>query len=214
MSSSNSLVDPHRSGSLPFRARQKRWAKLLMVFPDLADMHVLDLGGVASYWHNAPVQPEHVTLVNLRPYPSENAITCIAGDACNPPSEITGTRFDVVISNSLIEHVGGHVPRTRLADVVHKAADRHWVQTPYRYFPIEPHWVAPGLQFLPFEARVRATMRWRYGHMQTNDRQVAIDNVNDVELLGLTQMRDYFGQSIIWTERFAGLVKSMVAIRT
>ena len=22
------------------------------------------------------------------------------------------------------------------------------MQTPYRYFPIEPHWIAPGMQFL------------------------------------------------------------------
>ena len=28
------------------------------------------------------------------------------------------------------------------------------VQIPYRYFPIEPHWLFPGLQFLPQRARI------------------------------------------------------------
>ena len=29
------------------------------------------------------------------------------------------------------------------------------VQTPYRYFPVEPHWLFPGLQFLPMGLRAR-----------------------------------------------------------
>lgn len=52
--------------------------------------------------------------------------------------------------NSPLEHVGGgHERRLRFAESVHALADRHRVQTPYRYFPIKPHWLAPGMQFLP-----------------------------------------------------------------
>ena len=60
--------------------------------------------------------------------------------------------YDVVFSNSLLEHVGGHAQRAALAREVRSLAPRHWVQTPYRYFPLEPHWLFPGMQF-PLEAQ-------------------------------------------------------------
>lgn len=62
--------------------------------------------------------------------------------------------FDLVYSNSVIEHVGGHARSCDFAGMVKTLARRHWgVQTPYRYFSIEPHWLFPGLQFLPQSAR-------------------------------------------------------------
>ncbi len=158
--------------------------------------------------------PRHVTVVNLVRFEERSeAVTSVLGDACDPPGDVLAQDYDLVYSNSLIEHVGGHAQRARLAEVIRKSASRHWVQTPYRYFPIEPHWLAPGIQFLPFEARVRATMLWKPGYMHTKDRQTAIVRVNEVELLGLTQMDCYFPDSHIWTERYAGLIKSMVAIQ-
>lgn len=177
-------------------------------------MHVLDLGGTPAFWESAPVKPEHVTLVNVSSFPSSPSITALQGDACAPPASVVSTEFDLVVSNSLIEHVGGHAQRTRLAHVIRDAAPRHWVQTPYRYFPIEPHWLFPGLQFLPFAARVEITTHWKLGHRFTSNRQEAIDSVHEVDLLGLCQMSDYFPDSIIWRERFGGLIKSMVAIRS
>lgn len=72
----------------------------------------------------------------------------------------------------------------------------------------------PGLQFLPFTARVEITRRWKLGHRFTADRQEAVDSVHEVDLIGISQMSDYFPNSIIWKERFAGLIKSLVAIRT
>jgi hypothetical protein len=61
-------------------------------------------------------------------------VTAIQGDACDVPQQLRGERFALVYSNSLLEHVGGHVERKILADNIHLFADRHWVQTPYRYF--------------------------------------------------------------------------------
>lgn len=176
-------------------------------------MHVLDLGGTPGFWESVPVKPQHVTLVNLSSFPNSESITAIQGDACAPPPGVAGTQFDLVVSNSLIEHVGGHAQRARLAQLIRGSAPRHWVQTPYRYFPVEPHWLFPGMQFLPFAARVEITTRWKLGHRHTIDRQRAVDSVHEVDLLGLTQMADYFPDSVIWREKFAGLIKSIVAIR-
>jgi hypothetical protein len=179
-------------------------------------MHVLDLGGTPTAWSNAPVRPAHLVTVNLDPRVAQHAesgIIPVVGDACHPslPKNLSVRRFDLVYSNSVLEHVGGHHRRQQFADTVHSHADRHWVQTPYRYFPIEPHWLFPGIQWLPFPARVAISQRWPHGHIPRAERRQAIRDVQEVELLSATEMRSYFPCSSIWFERFAGLPKSLVA---
>lgn len=212
----NRVSDPSRPGSLAHRARTKRWAELLRRFPALGDMRVLDLGGVPQSWRLAPVRPAQVVTVNLDPAimsAEEPGVTAVVGDACALPEKLRAERFDLVYSNSLLEHVGGHAKRLRLAETVRMMSERHWTQTPYRYFPIEPHWIFPGFQFLPMRARAEVSRRWPFGHIRSTGLEPAVDDVAWVELLGITEMRRYFPDSEIWPERIAGLPKSLVAVR-
>ncbi|WP_328468574.1 class I SAM-dependent methyltransferase [Actinoplanes sp. NBC_00393] len=201
-------------GSLGHAARRRRAAKLVETFPGLAGMRVLDLGGEPLFWRGFPVRPAHVTVLNLLSFDAaEPWIDAVTGDACDPPAAVTRRRFDLVVSNSVIEHVGGHVPRQRFAEVVLRAADRHWVQTPYRYFPVEPHWVFPGMQFLPLRVRAEVTRRWPLSPGRAGDLPEAVANAASVELLSLTEMRAYFPDSYLWYERAVGLIKSVTAVR-
>jgi hypothetical protein len=209
------LADGTRKGSFAQRARGKRSQKLIETFPGLGDMTVLDLGGTPQFWGGFPVRPAHVTLVNLLPVASPaDWIKTVEGDACSPPESMRNTRFDLVVSNSVIEHVGGHAQRQRFAEVVEKSADRHWVQTPYRYFPIEPHWLFPFMQFLPLRVRATITQRWPLSPGREKDLRDAVANAASVELRSITEMRSYFPESTIWYERFGLLVKSLTAIRS
>ena len=206
----SNLFDPARPTSLSGRARARRWGEFQQAFPDLEQMRVLDLGGTPGYWENAPVRPASVRCVNLDPgHPSSDAswIECTVADACEPQPG----QYDLVVSNSCIEHVGGHERRLRFCETVRAAADRHWVQTPYRYFPIEPHWVFPGFQFLPAPARIRISKSWPLGHIRSTVDSAWAD-VSWVELLSISDMRGYFPDSTLWLERWAGVVKSLVAV--
>ncbi|MEU2629896.1 methyltransferase domain-containing protein [Kitasatospora sp. NPDC007106] len=208
------IADPDRPGSLAHAARARRWTELLRCFPDLAEMRVLDLGGTPGSWRAAPRRPAHVVTVNLDPATArhdEPGLTAVVADACDLPPSLAAERFDLVYSNSLVEHVGGHSRRQRFAETVHTGATHHWVQTPYRYFPIEPHWVFPGMQFLPFRARVAISRHWPHGHIRSDGPARAVADVAEVELLSATEMRGYFPDSHLWFERFAGLPKSLVA---
>ncbi len=130
------LADSERPGSLGQRARAKRSAKLLATFPDLASMRVLDLGGAPPFWRGLAAQPADVTILNLLELEApEPWIDTVVGDACAPPAAVSAEHYDLVVSNPVIEHVGGHFPRQRFADVVHAAAERHRVQTPYAISP-------------------------------------------------------------------------------
>lgn len=178
-------------------------------------MSVIDLGGRVDVWERAPVRPKHVHVVNIEEQPVDvpEWAEVDVGDACALPEPIAKRRYDLVFSNSVIEHVGGHERRLRFAETVHTLADAHWVQTPYRYFPVEPHWVAPGMQFLPVAARTTIAHRWPLSHTHPPDRAAAMRAVLWTELLDRTQMRHYFPDSTLRAERFAGLTKSLIAYR-
>lgn len=206
------LANPDNPRSLSSRARARRWHKLTACFPDLAAMKVLDLGGTPRFWRSAADRPAHITLVNIADEACDEPwMELRVGDACTPP--VSG-HYDLVISNSLIEHVGGHWRRQQLADAIRELAPRHWVQTPNRYFPIEPHWVCPGFQFLPFDARVWVTQRWPLGHVHWNSEAAAVKAVHEIELVTPREMRHYFPESSLWMERWAGIPKSLVAVKT
>lgn len=180
-------------------------------------MRVLDLGGRPNFWANSGVAPAQLVCLNLEPPPGADLPAWsryVEGDACNPPPELRREQFDLVISNSVIEHVGGWRHRQQFADVVHASADRHWIQTPYRYFPVEPHWLFPAMQFLPLRARTVVVRRWPYGYFHTADANRAIDLAMSVELLSITEMRSLFPGSELWRERFCGMVKSVVAVQS
>ena len=207
------LVDAPGSWGERRRAARARW--LVETFPDLATMSVIDLGGRLDTWERAPVRPKHVHIVNLEPVAADPPEWAEVdhGDVCALPERIARRRYDLVYSNSVIEHLGGHERRLRFAEAVHRLADAHWVQTPYRFFPIEPHWVAPGMQFLPTAVRAAVAHRWPLAHSPAADRADALNSVLWTELLDRTQMRHYFPESTIRAERLFGLTKSLIAYR-
>jgi hypothetical protein len=207
------LIDPDRPGSLTHRLRQQRNEEFTHRFPNLADMRVLDLGGTAISWRVSGLRARSVTVVNLD-HPedfSEPWMEIIRGDACAGGFG----KYDLVYSSSLMEHLGGHTRRQQFAEVVQESAPSWWIQTPYRYFPIEPHWMFPGFQFLPFRVRVMVSQHWRTIHVPAiKDRAKAMEVVASIELISATEMRAYFPTSEIWFERIAGIPKSLVAIKT
>jgi hypothetical protein len=188
------------------------------LFPDIQEMSVVDLGGTVEFWRRAPVRPAKVTIINLSEpgEPGDPGLIPLLGDACKASRVLeqqdVPSRFDIVVSNSLMEHVGGHAKRLQLAQEVRDLAPFHWVQTPYRYFPVEPHWVFPGMQFLPVVVRTQIALRWPLSHILPPNVDVARREVMWTELLGITEMEAYFPQSVIYRERMLGVVKSIIAV--
>ncbi|GGU23661.1 class I SAM-dependent methyltransferase [Streptomyces daghestanicus] len=212
----NRFVDA--PGSLGERMRLARWERFRRCFPGIEGMSVVDLGGTAEMWLRAPVRAKHVHLVNLEEHPAElpDWITAEVADVTDAAvaAELSARGgFDLVFSNSVIEHVGGHGRRRQFVAAVETLAPRHWVQTPYRYFPVEPHFVAPGFQFLPLAARARLVRRWPLVHSRPDGPESALDAVVSIELLTRTEMRYLFPRSVLLSERVLGVPKSLIAVR-
>lgn len=205
--------------SLGAAARLRRWQLVIRLFPDLGRMRVLDLGGTVEWWRRAPVRPRQVVVVNLVEPGESDRARCVPvlGDACAARDVLASAGvpdgFDLVFSNSLLEHVGGHARRVALAAEVRALAPCHWVQTPYRFFPVEPHWIFPLLQFLPVAGRARAAQHWPLAHTRPASISEALDAVQWTDLIGITELRSYFPESCVVHERIGGLTKSIVAVR-
>lgn len=208
------MADESGASSLGGWARRRRSERLVAAFPELHAMSVLDLGGTEHFWDSARVKPSSVVLLNPSSQPTTLPwVESVAGDACDPPAQIRAARFDLVFSNSTIEHVGGHVRREQFAHTVRRAAPRAWIQTPNRYFLVEPHWLLPGGQFLPPGVRASLVRRWplRPKGFPTTAR-TALREVVEIDLLSRTQLAWYFPEAAILSERVLGLSKSLIAV--
>lgn len=208
------LADPHSDNSLSAWARGRRWEEFERRFPEVAEMSVLDLGGTSAYWASAPVRPGSLTLVNLFPQepPWPGSAKAIVGSACERSPELEGETFDLVVCNSVIGSVGGHEMRRRLADVVEESGRHHWIQTPNRYFPVDPIFLFPYFPMLPYHARLAISRHWPLGHRRGRTPEDVHTNVLTLEHLTAGEMGHYFPRSEIWRERIGGLTKSLVAV--
>ena len=115
-------------------------------------LRILDLGGVEAYWSDKRkliARPVEVTLVNLDDrQPAKPGFVFLQGNACHMP-EFVDNSFDVVHSNSVIEHVGQWSNMMSMAKEIRRIAPCYFVQTPYFWFPIEPHARTPLLHWFP-----------------------------------------------------------------
>src|SRR4029453_2114694 len=92
--------------SLAEQMRRRRWESLTQQLPDLQNMRVLDLGGTTLFWVRSPVRPKSVTVINLfEPGEGLPWVTPVLGDGCDARELVGSEEFDLVFSNSLIEHL-------------------------------------------------------------------------------------------------------------
>src|SRR5262249_17986733 len=154
----------------------------------------------------------HITLLNLpgAQVPSDR-VTSVEGDA-RDLSRWPDKSFDVVFSNSVIEHVGELADQEQMAQEIRRVSQRYFVQTPNRYFPIEPHFHVPGFQLMPLSVRASLLQRFNLGWVARRpDALAARTMVESVRLLDERTLRKLFPEAHIYSERLLGWTKSFVA---
>jgi hypothetical protein len=136
----------------------------------------------------------------------------LTGDARNTGLE--GFSFDIVFSNSLVEHLVDWHSQIRFAGEVKRLARNYFVQTPNKWFFVEPHFVTPFVHWLPTSLQRRLGPRATlWGWFTGATRQQYEQQLDELRLLGPREMRALFPDSNFVSERFMGMVKSIVAVR-
>jgi hypothetical protein len=179
---------------------------------------ILDVGGAPEYWENVRdiigQRKCHVTLLNLTSYSVDSTFyTSLVGDG-RDLSWLAARSFDLVHSNSVIEHVGRWQDMKAMAHEVRRLAPSYFVQTPYFWFPIEPHCATAFFHWVPRSIRVSMLMRrprWNWG--QAPDVDTAMQLIESAVLLDYQMLAALFPDAVIHQERFFGLTKSLIAVR-
>jgi hypothetical protein len=210
------MLDIHAlAGPTLRRFRRRRMKRFVDDFSVTRDTRVLDVGGNTFNWQFAGVRPR-ITFVNVAAqlFGRDPAATDrrVVADGCELP--FGDQSYDIVFCNSVIEHLGSHANQQRMAREIERVGISYFVQTPNYWFPVEPHYLAPGVQFLPRGARALAA-RWLtpWGWMERPSSAVARASVEEIQLLSRREMAALFPNGRIASETAFGLVKSIIAYR-
>lgn len=217
------LQDPANPNSLALRMRRARARHVAGLIEQIAGetggCRILDLGGEPDYWRlfDRTLLERcrvHVTLVNPQAFALDDPMfEAVEGDAC-ALARYRDDAFDLVHSNSVVEHVGDWPRMEAFAAEARRLAPRYYVQTPYFWFPVEPHFSAPFFHWRSEQSRARALLKRRHGFAErAADVGQAMRDVQHARLLDKRQFRFLFPDARHLDERFAGLTKSLIAIR-
>jgi hypothetical protein len=171
-------------------------------------MSILDLGGQPMIWDSVP-HLLHLTILNLpgiamRQKKSHHQIEYVEGDACEVV-QFKGRSFDLIFSNSVIEHVGPAEKQAAFAREVRRLGRSYWVQTPSKWFPIEAHCGMPFWWFYPPSLRSYFIRRWRIKLPDWTEM------VEGARVLTKSELRTLFPEATIVVETMLGFPKSYIA---
>ncbi len=194
-----------RVGSWTRKRRMRQMTRRMKLAQGL---NVLDLGGQPAIWRDAPA-PLQITILNLPGVPMEaeagrHQFRYVKGDACNL-GEVRDQSFDMVFSNSVIEHVGAEEQQQAFAQTVRRVGKSYWVQTPSIWFPIEAHTGMPFWWFYPEALRQRLLRRW---HDKTPE---WADTISGTRVLSRRHFEQLFPEAQIYVEKVLGIPKSYTA---
>lgn len=218
----NALFNHSRQNSFVNKLRKKRFASLQKDIESLIHQKgtckILDIGGDISYWKHIGWQNQycHIYLLNLY----ENKVTetdsanfhSVIGDALQMPFKKGD--FDLVFSNSVIEHVGSTEKQQLFALEVMRLCDKYIIQTPSLWFPLEPHSLIPFFQFIPHKIRALLIMIFHINYFpKAATYKDAVTVSKSTIMLTKKNFQKLFPEAEIQVERLFGIPKSYTAVR-
>ena len=208
-----------------FRKQRSRHIRALIdkIHAEHGQCRILDIGGEGLYWkifdadylHTRRV---HVTITNLEYDPNmavdvdPEVFTFSIGNGCK--LSYPDQSFDLVHANSVIEHVGEWLAMIAFAKECRRLAPCYYVQMPYFWFPLEPHFRLPFFHWLPEPIRVHLVTQFALGPFpKAESLSRAVEWVQNCHLLGRRQFEVLFPDAVIQPERVAGMIMALIAIR-
>ena len=182
--------------------RRRRWDQVRSALELKGEESVVDVGGTdKSWWFVDWAGP--VVRCNLDRDAASSGLRVVA-DGCALPF---GDRvFEVAFSNSVIEHLSTFDAQVRFAQEFRRVGYRYFLQTPNKWFPVEPHYLLPLFQFLPV-----ALQRWLHTHLDIGTFKKT-DPFGTIRLLTKRELQHLFPEASILPERFGPFVKSWYAV--
>jgi 2-polyprenyl-3-methyl-5-hydroxy-6-metoxy-1,4-benzoquinol methylase len=214
------FVNHANEDSIAHKMRLKRFRLFESILKEAIEegksesVKILDVGGTQVFWEMMGYTKKpaiEIYCLNLGKFDEKYSnIKSITGDA-RDLREFENCQFDIVFSNSVIEHVGGMEDQKRMAKEIQRVGKRYYVQTPNLYFPIEPHFFFPLFQFFPYNIKVWMIKHFNLGYFRkTTDDKKAKEIASEIRLLKLKELTSMFPDAVAFREKFFGLTKSII----
>jgi len=209
------LANTHKKNSLSYFLRKRRFEFFKKLLNSIdKPIKILDVGGTQKFWEMAELYSEKeviITILNIEEqivtFPNFSYVNGSAVDM----KAFADKSFDVVFSNSVIEHLSSKSDQIKMAEEIRRVGKRYWIQTPNFYFPFEPHFLMPFFHWMPVKFRVLLLMKFDLGWFpKQRDKILAEEIVKSIKLLKKKEIKSLFPDAKIHTERFLFMVKSYV----
>jgi len=189
--------------------RNRRMKLFMERFRITAQTTVLDMGGSVFNWMLLPIRPR-ITILNIsNPEDGPEWAHYVVADGCN--TGLSSGSFDVVFSNSVIEHVGGIERQRQFAAECMRCGRGFFVQTPNRWFPVDTHTLAPFIHWFP-QRIFRRLVRFSPRLVLFKSSRRELEDFRNLRLLARRDLQELFPGAQIIQERFWGIPKSLIAV--
>lgn len=206
-----------KENSVSSRQRKKRLDFFLEYCKDLKKpLKIIDLGGSDYYWKHLNMTDNadfEILILNneIQNTESFSNITFMKKDVRNLDF-IKDKEYDLVYSNSLIEHLNSFEEQKKLANEIKRIGKRFFIQTPNYYFPVEPHFLFPFFQFLSVKMKTKLISNYKLGwYERQTDPFKAEELAKSIRLLKENELKDIFSGCKIYKEKYFQLTKSFIA---
>lgn len=190
-------------------------------------LSIVDLGGAAGMWKRWGVTEAdhlHLTLINNHHIDKSHQKEELYGSFIKAEQEDVlrlGPEFlepfDLVFSNSMMEHLESREAQARLASTIIRSGRPYFIQIPNKKSLIDPHFPHP---FAPFFACLPRTIRAALltlhplgsGNRSKNYRE-SLRRMGFYNPIGQKELKALFPEAEIESERLFGLPMSIIALR-
>jgi predicted SAM-dependent methyltransferase len=214
MKFANSIVNYKNPKSLGNRFRNNRFRQFLGFLKKMEKpLTILDIGGTENFWLNRGMSYDEVdiTLINLNKIEvTTSHFKNLQGSALDL-NMFEDKEFDIVFSNSVIEHLYTGENQKKMADEIMRVGKFFFVQSPNKYFFMESHFVLPLFQFLPKSFQLFILTKTKLSRGKRRELAWAKDYLEQLKLLSRTDMKKLFPGSQISAEKILFMNKSFTA---
>jgi 2-polyprenyl-3-methyl-5-hydroxy-6-metoxy-1,4-benzoquinol methylase len=206
----------HKSLGYKFRAKRLQEFERLFFshFSGVEKIEILDVGGAAYFWQTSTLLSHpgiRITLLNFQlEETSHPALHSVQGDATNMREFKNGT-FDLVFSNSVIEHLYTLEQQQKMASEILRVGKSYFIQTPNSYFPIEAHYALPFAQYYPNGFLYFILTKTKFSRLKKWSSAEASQYIAEIRLLNAKEMKTLFPGASLLKEKVLGLTKSITA---